>query len=390
MTTKAADGRRRGRGSGGVQQRDKAGRVWRLWYDAPPGADGKRRRRSETLHGKRVQAEQRLRAILGSIDTGEFVEQTEETTADYLARWLDMKEGSGTSPRTMKDYRGLVTRYMVPMIGTTPLMKLRPDQVQQMYSDLLSRGKAPRTVLHVHRLLYQALKQAVRWQILMRNPCQAVEPPVASHTEMRTLAREQRQTFMDAIDGSPYRDVYYMDLYTGLRRSEILGLRWPQVDTEHGAVSIVAALHRLPGQGLVLLAKTKTKSSRRRVDVPETVVDVLHEIRAGQMLSASETGLEWHTDGYVFAWPDGRPFDPDMITHDFRTRMDRAGLHGLRFHDLRHSFASLMLAAGEQPKVVQAALGHSSIMVTMDVYGHLMPGAGREAARRLAEYIDAT
>ena len=164
-------------------------------------------------------------------------------------------------------------------------------------------------------------------------------------------------------------------------------MRWPQVDTEAQTVSIIAALHRLPRQGLVLLAKTKPKSSRRRLDVPETVVDLLHEIRARQMLAASETGLEWHPDGFVFAWPDGRPFDPDMITHDFRTRMERAGLHGLRFHDLRHSFASLMLAAGEQPKVVQVALGHSSIMVTMDVHGHLMPGAGNDAARRLADYL---
>ena len=377
--------KRRGRGSGGIQPRDKAGRVWRLWFDAPPGVDGHRRRRSETLHGTRVQAEQRLRAVLTSIDRNTYVEPTDETTGDYVTRWLGIY-GPSLSPRTVKDYRGMVTRYVVPMLGPIPLAKLRAAHIQDMYAQLTARGLSPLTVTHVHRLLHQALAHAVDWDLLDRNPCVKAKPPRGKSKAMRSLDRSQVRTFIDAIEGSRYRDVYMVDLYTGLRRSELLGLKWPQVDTENATVSVIHGLHRLPGQGMVLLP-TKTASSKRRVDIPASVVGVLHEIRARQMLSASETGLEWHPGGFVFATADGRPLDPEKVTHEFRARTDKAGLEGLRLHDLRHSFATLMLAAGEHPKMVQTALGHSSIQVTMDIYGHLMPGAGKDAAERLAAYL---
>ena len=388
MTTKATDKGRRGRGSGGVQQRDRAGRVWRLWYDAPPGVDGKRRRRSETVRGTRVQAEQRLRAVLSSIDRNAYVEPTDETTGDYVTRWLGIY-GPSLSPRTVKDYRSIVNRYIVPMLGHVPLAKLRAEHIQDVYVQLSARGLSPLTVTHVHRLLHQALAHAVDWDLLDRNPCAKAKPPRGKSKAMRSLDRSEVQTFMDAIEGSRYRDVYLVDLYTGLRRSEVLGLRWLQVDTENATVSVIHGLHRLPGRGMVLLP-TKTASSKRRVDVPARVVGVLHEIRAHQMLSASETGLEWRPDGFVFATADGGPLDPEKVTHEFRARMDRAGLDGFRLHDLRHSFATLMLAAGEHPKMVQTALGHSSIQVTMDIYGHLMPGAGKEAAARLADFLDVT
>ena len=386
MTVNAADSRRRGRGSGGVQKRDKAGQVWRLFYDAPPGPDGGRRRRTETFHGPRGQAERRLRELLSKVDRGDYVEPSSETTADYLKRWLGTYAAANVSPRTMRDYVGIVDRYLVPALGSVPVAKLRPDQIQSMYAELLERGLGGRTVLHVHRLLHQALGHAVKWQILSKNPCQAVDPPRAPRKEMQALDRDKVRRFLDGIAESPYREVFKVDLYTGLRRSELLALKWPQVDTEGATVSIIAGLHRLPAQGLVLLP-TKTASSRRLVDLPPAAVEVLHDIRARQVLLSSETGLPLDPEGFVFAWPGGDPFDPDAVSRDFHKRVKAVGLDGIRFHDLRHTFASLMLAAGVEPKKVQAALGHSSIMVTMDIYGHLMPGAGKDAAERFAEYV---
>ena len=386
MTTKAEDRRRRGRGSGGVQQRDKAGLIWRLFYDAPPGLDGGRRRRPETFHGPRGQAERRLRELLSKVDRGDYVEPSSETMADYLKRWLGTYAAANVSPRTMRDYVGIVDRYLVPALGSVPLVKLSPDQIQGMYGELLGRGLSGRTVLHVHRLLHQALSHAVKRQILGKNPCQAVDPPRAARKEMQALDRDKVRRFLDCIAESPYRDAFNVDLNTGLRRSELLALKWPQVDTEGATVSIIAGLPRLLGQGLVLLP-TKTASSRRLVDLPPAAVAVLHDIRARQVLLASETGLPLDPEGFVFAWPGGNPFDPDAVSRDFHKRVKAAGLDGIRFHDLRHTFASLRLAAGVDPKKVQAALGHSSIMVTMDIYGHLMPGAGKDAAQRFAQYM---
>ena len=229
--------KRRGRGSGGVQPVGTAGTVWRLFFDAPPGPDGKRRRRSKTVHGPRVSAERELRRLLAGVDNGEHVETTDETLRQYLDRWLPAHAAlKATSPRTMKDYHGLVTRYLEPALGQIELSKLRPEAIQALYAGLGKRGLSPRTVLHVHRLLFQALERAVRWQLIVRNPARSVDAPRARRREMQALSRDDLGRFLEAVDGSPYRDIYVMDLYTGLRRSEILGLHWPQVDLDQAGL----------------------------------------------------------------------------------------------------------------------------------------------------------
>jgi integrase len=179
--------------------------------------------------------------------------------------------------------------------------------------------------------------------------------------------------------------VYRLDFFCGARRSEVLALRWPQVDLDRRAISIIAGLHRIPGQRLVLL-DVKTGKSRRRIPIPMEIVDMLRSVKGRQIAQAElAIGQPWNAEGFVFCKADGSPFDPEKVTKDFTPRMEAAGPKGITMHSLRHSFASLQLARGEAPKVVQELLDHSSIAVTSDIYSHVIPGMKEAAVDRFAE-----
>ena len=203
---------------------------------------------------------------------------------------------------------------------------------------------------------------------------------------MVALDTEGVNRLLTSAEGSRYRDVFLIALYTGLRRSEVLGLRWDNVDLEHRRLYIVAGLHSLTGQGQVLLP-TKTTRSRRPVPFTDEVADVLRQVRGTQIMQKAELGPAWQDNGFVFTRPGGRPLDPAKVTNGFAEVMKRAGLPGVRLHDLRHTHASLMLQAGVHAKVVSERLGHASVGITLDTYSHVLPGVQEEAAERFSELL---
>ena len=189
-----------------------------------------------------------------------------------------------------------------------------------------------------------------------------------------------------ASEATPYRDLFSVAIYTGLRRSELLGLRWTDVDLDRGRLSVVAGLHRLTGKGLVLLP-TKTARSRRSVSVGAEALDTLRHVRMQQLENRLAAGPAWHDTGFVFTKGDGSPIDPEKVTHAFARVARGAGLTGVRFHDLRHTHASLMLQAGVHPKVVSERLGHASVTITLDTYSHVLPGLQEDATARFSEVL---
>ena len=381
MATKT--GRQRRNNTGSIRPRGPE--RWQLVYTLRSGTGKARKQGYETVTGTRQAAEKRLREILGQVDTGAHFEPSKDTTADFMAYWLKTYAENATSPRTLKDYRGDVRRYIVPLIGHVPIATLRPEHVLDMLGQMRAKGLSERTLLHVYTLLNEALRHGIRWRKLTTNPCQFVDRPRPRRLEMRTLTPDTVPTFFKAIEGSPYAEVYRLDFYSGARRSEVLAIRWPQVDLDGRAISIIAGLHRIPGQGLMLL-DVKTDKSRRRIPIPTTTVDSLRSIK-GQQIEHAEMvlGKAWDTEGFVFCKADGTPFDPEKVTKDFSARMRAAGLKGITMHSLRHSFATLQLARGEATKVVQELLGHSSIAVTSDIYSHVIPGMKESAVDRFAE-----
>ena len=370
--------------NGTIRKRGK--NSWQLIFDLPRDADGKRKQARRTVHGTKRGAETKLRELLAELDKGGYVAPTKESIESFLVRWLDTYAATNTSPRTQRDYRGIVHRYLVPTLGTLTLATLRPDHVQALYADMLARGLSARTVLHAHRVLREALGHAVKWRLISWNVCDAVDPPRPQRKQMTSMDDGEANRFLAVAEASQFKDVFFVALYTGMRRSEILALKWTEVDLERCTLSVVAGLHRLTGQGLVLLP-TKTARSRRQVSITDEVVDLLHQIRGQQMVQRLSFGPAWHEAGFVFTKGDGSPLDPEKVTKEFARTAKEAGFSGIRLHDLRHTHASLMLKAGASPKSISERLGHASISITMDVYAHLLPGIQEEAAQTFSKLL---
>ena len=338
------------------------------------------------MHGTKRDAEAKLRELLTSAERGAYVAPSKLSVGDFLVRWLVSYAATATSARTQQDYRSIVNRYLIPALGSMPLTSIRPEHVQQLYAALKDRGLSAMTILHTHRLFKQALSHAVKWDLAARNVCDLVDPPRPQRTEMTALDTEGVSRLRAAAIDTPFVDVFLVALYSGLRRSEVLALRWPEVDIERGTLRVVAGLHRINGKGLALLP-TKTARSRRQVSITQDVADVLRQIRGYQMVQRMELGELWQNSGFVFTDQLGNPLDPNRVSKAFAKLRTQAALKGLRFHDLRHTHASLMLSAGVHPKVVSERLGHASIAITMDTYSHVLPGIQEEAAERFSRLL---
>jgi len=200
---------------------------------------------------------------------------------------------------------------------------------------------------------------------------------------------EQARLFLEAVAQSPYHELFTVALYTGMRRSELLGLPWKDVDLYLAQLSVTQTLHRLSSGGFIF-GKPKTAKSRRTIALPPTVCILLRQLKERQIAERLLLGLRLQDDDLVFSKPDGKPLDPSTITHTFRKIVKKAGLPILRFHDLRHTYASLMLKQGIHPKIVSERLGHSSIGITLDTYSHVMPGLQEAAALRFEEGLQQT
>ena len=370
---------------GNIQQRSKGS--WRLRYDGPPDLSGKRKQITETVKGTKKAAEQVLRERLATIETGGYVPKDKETVAQFMQRWLDTYAATNTRLRTQEGYKGNIRRYIIPAIGHVSLQGLTARHVQRMYSDLLNRGLSATTVLHVHRLLRKSISDAVKWGLLTRNVADAATPPRREQKEPVMWDAETVDRFMDAAKNSRFYHLYHLAVLTGMRRSELAGLKWENVDLVAGRLSIVNTLQRIPGHGLVE-STPKTARSRRSVALKAIAINSLHSIRGRQIEEREAAGTAWRNTGYVFTQADGTLIDPESITRDFRGIVDRSGLPYLTLHGLRHAHATLALAAGVNPKIVSERLGHSTIAVTMDTYSHVLPGMQEEAAQAVENLLE--
>lgn len=370
--------------NGHIRKRGK--NSWQLIFDLPRDADGKRKQARRTVHGTKREADSKLRELVSGAEKGDYVTPSKESARSYLAKWLAGYAATNTSLRTQEDYDGIVRRYIEPKIGSIPLSRLRPEHLDDLYGEMKQRGLSARTILHTHRILREALSHAIKRRLLTQNVCDAVDPPRPERKEMVSLDEEELARLLSNAETSYYSNVLFVASYTGLRRSEILALKWSSVDLDGGSISVVAGLHRIPGHGLVTLP-TKTQKSRRLISITSEVADVLRQTKGAQILNQVEFGPLWQDSGFVFTQPGGAPIDPELVTQAFAKIAKAAGFKGIRLHDLRHTHASLMMKGGVTPKVVSERLGHSSIAVTMDIYSHVLPGLQEEAAQRFAKLL---
>ena len=353
----------RANGDGDVfPRKNKAGQVT-SYRGAYVGPDGKRR----YVSGKtKEDARRNLRRARGDAERGLVSDGGHVALSEYLARWLNDSVRGSVKPITHQSYEMLVNKHVIPAVGNVRLSKITPAHLQGFYRSKLDAGLSPRTVQYLHVVLHRALKQALRWDLVPRNVAEAVDPPKVPKKDVFPLSPDQARAFLEAARGNRLEALYVLAIHTGMRQGALLSLRWDDVDLDAGVL-------RVRG--------TKTARSRRTVKLSRTALEALTSHLARQLEEIDRAGDSWRENGLVFATELGTPLNRHNLTQrSFRPLLARAGLPQIRFHDLRHTCATLLLSKGVHAKFVQELLGYSTIGITLDTYSHVLPQMGGSTA----------
>jgi integrase len=342
-------------------------------------------RRRHTVYGKtRQEVSEKLQRLQQHVAQGLPVVDERTTVRAYLEHWLQVVE---VRPSTLTRYRGIVERQLVPALGSVKLAKLTPQAVTRMLSDLQRGGLSARTCHHVRAVLRGALADAARDGLVSRNAASLARSPKVESYHVDPMSPDHARSVLEAVAGSDLEAPVATALWTGLRQGELLGLRWSDVDLTTRRLSVAVALQRRAGEWHI--QPTKTDKSRRTLSIPAPLVEVLSTHRQRQREAQLRAGAAWkapHGD-LVFTGPTGRPVMGATLTHRFHDAQVRGGLTPVRFHDLRHAAATLMLAGGVDLKVVSELLGHSTIATTANVYAGVLDSLKVDAAERMTRLM---
>ena len=347
-------------------------------------ATGKRKQQWITAGPSKREAEKQMAKLIHELDSGQYIKPDKITVAQYLRRWLVECGKPRLTLRSYERYNGIIERNLIPAIGKIHLVELRPEHIQRHYTNMVDRGLAARTIRYDHIVLHGALKMAVKWQLLPRNVADAVEPPKARNSEMQTWDSDEAATFLEAAKPTPYHVLFYAALYTGARRSELLGLSWRHVDLLYSQINIERGLHWTKDKGYIF-TQPKSAKGKRTIALSPSLVLLLKEHRKKQECARLLIGKSLTEDDLVFAHEDGSPLFPNSVSRAWTMLASNVGIKLIRFHDARHTHASLLLKQGAHPRVVQERLGHSTIATTLDVYSHVTPGLQETVAARFDE-----
>lgn len=367
---------------GSIRQKSK--NSWQLQIYTGIGPDGRHRRHFETVRGRKGDAQKRLTELLASLDKGVYTPPGKLTVADLLNQFLQGYAKTKCSQKTQDGYQMIAERHLIPALGHTLLKQLTPQAIQAYYGQACEKLSA-RTVHKHHRLLKQSLKYGVRQGYLGRNPCDLVDTPSWKPRPMRTLTPEELEGLLEVASSNRFYPVIYTAVSTGLRQAELLGLRWRDIDLDLQSISVCQVLYK--HRGICEFKEPKTSHSKRRVSMTAKLADYLSEYKGERESLSLHLGRLLKPDDLVFSNGEGKPIDPYVLSHNFARIVKQVGLRNMRFHDLRHTFASLMLLMGAKPKVISEALGHSSVAFTMDTYSHIIEGMQSEAMALLDEVL---
>jgi integrase len=349
----------------------------------------KRRQKWHSGYRTKKDAERALTELLAAKDSGTYLEATKQTFGGFIPEWLAAIKPT-IRPSTHYSYRRNLQLHVLPHLDSVQLRRIDPGMLNGLYAALLADGRknyaggglSPRSVQYVHAIIHRALRDAVKWGRLARNPADAADPPKASRPESITWTADQLRTFLEATRGSRYWAAYLLLATTGLRRGECLGLRWQDLDLDAGRASIRQTVIAI--RHTVMMSTPKTASGRRTVRLDKGTVAALREHRARQAAERLLMGAGWTDNDLVFCHPDGTALHPERFSRGFLETVARIGLPRIRLHDLRHGWATLALQAGVHPKVVQERLGHANIGITLDTYSHVVAGLHEDAAEQVA------
>jgi integrase len=383
--------KRRGHGEGSIYK-DTAGR-WRAVLDL--GWSGGKRQRKYFSAGSRRDVQHQLDQARRQHEQGALALGPQQTLRQFLDAWLEDTARHRLRPTTFARYRSLVRLHVIPSLGRLPLSKVTPQHLSNLYGEKLSAGLSPRSVQFMHAVLHCALRQAMLWGLIVRNPADAVKAPRPKRHQIRALDHEQAQALLRAAGADPLEALYVLALMTGMRQGELLGLRWDDIDWEQGRAQVRHTLQWLAGASWSL-DEPKTGHSRRSIRLPATATQTLKAHRRHQNEQRLAVGAAWDDHDLIFCNGLGRPLEKSNLwQRSFTPLLQRAGLWRpgeprIRFHDLRHTYATLALRDGVPVKVVSETLGHASITLTLDTYSHVLPDMQDDAAARMERLLGST
>jgi integrase len=372
----------RNQGQGHIRQRGK--QSWRLKFDLGRDANGKRITRLVTFRGTKREAQAELNRLLNRRNEGTYVDPTKMTVGEYLEHWLTVDIERRVARKTAVRHRQLVQRQITPRIGNVPMRKLTPTHIEAFEAQLqqdgyvkgrkAGQGLTAQTVLHVHRTLSQALAHAVKTGVLFKNPAEQVKPPRPPRREIAILSKSEVATLLRCA-GPLYLPVL-VGVTTGMRRGELLGLRWSDIDLKAARLTVNQSLERLAGK--TTFKSPKTVGSRRTITLPALTVEALREYRSAKpRIGAGEL---------VFSH-DGIPWDPDSLTKAFDRLVSETGVRRITFHGLRHTHISHQLMDGVHVKVVSERAGHANVSITLSVYAAFVPTLQADAAAGVDKWL---
>ena len=342
---------------------------------------------SRNVLGKtQAEVKEKLRTAIENSKRLDYTQTGKYTVGQWMDEWFEAYAKVKVRPSSHQTYKGYIENHIKPNIGDIPIEKLTSLQLQKFYRLLLTEGRIPRiesekqhrglsakTVRNINQVISSAMDMAVRHKLILSNPTEGCELPKVEHREMKTLPAEQLGAFLREAKESGVYELYYLDLATGLRRGELLGLKWEDIDLQNGIIHVRRQVARVDGE--VKELPLKTKNSYRNISISWDAVAMLKEMEAHR------------SSDYVFPSSTGGPISPDSVNNMLHRVLKRAGLPGIRFHDLRHTFATLALQNGVDIKTVSGMLGHFSAGFTLDTYAHVTTSAQKEAARTMGNVL---
>lgn len=353
--------------------------TWRIRISLPYRAGEKRKYLTETYHGLKSGAEERMNTMLSDFHQGSITQASKLSLHEYLKKWLAQSLEGSVSHRTYEDYDALITRYILPKLGHLSLAKLSPIDVQGLYNEMRGRGLSPRTVRYTHNVLSRALRQAAIWGFVQRNVAQFTELPKQESREMKAMSAEQLIAFLDAARFDKYYAMWYLVAATGLRPEEYLALRWTDIQGSNLIVQR-AVCYRRKGGGYYY-TQPKSKKGLRTIHLTRLTLDLLDDHKEQQAKDRDEAGDAWIEEGLIFPNASGRPVSiSNLHRRHFKPLLKAAGIGDFRLYDLRHTHASVLLNKNTPLKDVSERLGHASIKLTGDVYWHTAADAQKRAS----------
>ncbi|MGE8079068.1 tyrosine-type recombinase/integrase [Peribacillus loiseleuriae] len=373
-----------------MKAKNKKGYTWAFTIEI--GIDpetGKRKQLTRRGFETKKDAEIASGKIQQEIENDEFIQPKKVLVKDFMVDWLNNIAKQNVKPSTFSGYKGVVAKRIIPIFGALKLEQLKPIMITKYYNSLLEEGLSEEYIDYIHSILKTPLNTAIKWEFIKTNPVVKADKPSIKKKSVSTWSIEECNAFLSKAneDSKPHFYILYLlAIYTGMRRGEILGLKWSDIIFPQKKISIARTLYYIHDQGIIEQS-TKNDGSNRVISISDMVISELKKHQLWQKERKLKYGIPYSEDGYITANHKGEALNPNYVYNHFIKMIKKTGLKKIRFHDLRHTHATIMLQLGEHPKIVSERLGHSSIEMTMNTYSHVTPDMQQDSSDRFEEAL---